>query len=235
MNCPKCGTAGAYVGFTSIECNNRDCEHYTRTVPIAPVSGVDLGGPDHTAVFRARLRRATMTPSAFYEEYMAHAIGGQRTREMMESARKRPQQRLTVGTELVWADGRPYGTITGVSEDSREPVACRCGLKPTITMHDTTRPGIDSRVYTWMCECKCGSAQRRDVEFSRRAMAATQDEKFRLQMGGRDDVVRQWNMMVRYCADNPSVMPIMTEEHVTIVNQRTHQHVYGSLCPIAEA
>jgi hypothetical protein len=26
--CPKCRTDGAYVGFSSIECRNPDCEHY---------------------------------------------------------------------------------------------------------------------------------------------------------------------------------------------------------------
>ncbi len=26
--CPTCGTAGAYIGFSSIECPNRTCEHF---------------------------------------------------------------------------------------------------------------------------------------------------------------------------------------------------------------
>lgn len=26
--CPVCDTPGAYVGFNSIECRNKDCEHY---------------------------------------------------------------------------------------------------------------------------------------------------------------------------------------------------------------
>lgn len=26
--CPKCGTAGAYVGFSEIECRNHRCDHY---------------------------------------------------------------------------------------------------------------------------------------------------------------------------------------------------------------
>jgi len=28
MNCPACNTPGAYVGFTSVECVNAECEHF---------------------------------------------------------------------------------------------------------------------------------------------------------------------------------------------------------------
>jgi hypothetical protein len=28
-NCPSCGHVGAYIGFSSIECLNMDCEHFS--------------------------------------------------------------------------------------------------------------------------------------------------------------------------------------------------------------
>jgi hypothetical protein len=33
--CPVCHTPGAYVGFTSIECRNPDCEHFVLIEEIA--------------------------------------------------------------------------------------------------------------------------------------------------------------------------------------------------------
>jgi len=27
--CPVCNTPGAYIGFSSVECRNPDCEHFT--------------------------------------------------------------------------------------------------------------------------------------------------------------------------------------------------------------
>jgi hypothetical protein len=30
MNCPKCGHANAYIGFSKIECRNADCEHFVK-------------------------------------------------------------------------------------------------------------------------------------------------------------------------------------------------------------
>lgn len=34
MTCPTCGSAGAYVGFTEVECSNARCVHHK---PVAAV------------------------------------------------------------------------------------------------------------------------------------------------------------------------------------------------------
>lgn len=48
MNCPKCGFSNAYVGFSSVECMNKDCEHFK------DVAGVVHGARDYVGAFPAR-------------------------------------------------------------------------------------------------------------------------------------------------------------------------------------
>lgn len=39
--CPSCGTPGAYIGFSSIECRNSKCEHFVQGMEhICPCCGI---------------------------------------------------------------------------------------------------------------------------------------------------------------------------------------------------
>lgn len=55
MDCPCCGTPNAYVGFSSIECRNPDCEHFKPEPP-----KVDPPTLTEQDMARALLKKANM-------------------------------------------------------------------------------------------------------------------------------------------------------------------------------
>lgn len=52
--CPTCGTPGAYVGFSSIECRNSKCIHFVQNeeliCPCCGIAGHDLGLSELTSL-----------------------------------------------------------------------------------------------------------------------------------------------------------------------------------------